>query len=228
MEQKVFKQILKCIPETDKNKKYIMNSALNIYLTWCGIRPACVPFDSESYLHPDTDIAKNVISSLNKIKGICAKAGPYYDSGIHILVYNTSPQHKTNVELLIQKVESLRSKIDTLSSQLKDSGADFWDIHNDKNIKILSAKLQPILGKLFGYLQVLKLGNSNVVANTLYHVDFQIIDINFKFGFWYSPNVKNSMFMSKCLLKLNEIKASFDKLKMPILNELEISIKIHE
>lgn len=225
MEQKVFKQILKCIPETDKNKKYIMDSALNIYLTWCGIRPACVPFDGPYSLEPHTT---KIINALNKIDGICAKEGPYYDSGIHILVYNTSSQHKTNVELLIHKVESLRSKIDMLRSQLKASGANIFGIETNKNIKILSAKLQPILGKLFGYLQVLNIRNRNVIANTLYRVDFQIKEINFKFGFWYSPNVKNNMFMNKCLLKLNEIKASFDKLKMPILNELEISIKIHE
>ena len=64
MEKKVFKQILKCIPETDKNKKYIMNSALNIYLTWYGIRPACVPFDGPYSLEPHTT---KIINSLNKI-----------------------------------------------------------------------------------------------------------------------------------------------------------------
>ena len=225
MEQKVFKQILKCIPETDKNKKYIMDAALNIYLTWCGIRPACVPFDGPYSLKPH--ITK-IINSLNKIDGICAKEGPYYDSGIHILVYNTSPQHKTNVELLIHKVESLRSKIDMLRSQLKASGADFADIHNDKNVKILLGKLNPIIGKLLGYQCPLNLSDPLFYSNDVYQIAFQIKEIQFKFGFWCPTTDKKDKVMAKCLTKLEEIKRAFDKLNMRTLNELELNIRIVE
>lgn len=231
-EKQVFKQILKCLPDTPRYKNHSMAVALDIYLVWCGIRHGCIPFDSNLYLQPNTPECDKVIMLLNKIPGIKVVVGPYYFTGISIVVYNIN----SNAESLLTKIAYYREKHDTLYTKMEKAGLEKSgpkidkfalriSIENDENIKKISSKIHQLMGKLLGFPCVLDLPyHKRDDGSILYEVIYQIPKINYYFWFWCPSTFKKELLYS--VAKLETIKAAFSKLNIPILEELELSIKI--
>ena len=115
MEKQVFKQILNSIPNK-YNKRPKLPLALDIYLTWCGIRSSCRPFafNENMELEIKSKDADTFILNINKIKNLQAKLGPYVPEGNTIIVYNT----KSSAKLLMDKIEKSRNILDKTSDKI--------------------------------------------------------------------------------------------------------------
>jgi hypothetical protein len=98
MEKRIFERIYKSIPKgIFINEDGILSASVDIYLTWCGIRPACIPFDGEvkynglssnemfSRMTTSQD-GKKCLQLLNRIPKLKVVIGPYYDTGLSIVV----------------------------------------------------------------------------------------------------------------------------------------------
>lgn len=235
MEQRIFKQILKCLPDTPKYKKHIIAIALNIYLVWCGIRPGCIPFD-EILLEPNTPECDKVIKSLNKISDIKAVIGPYYDVGISLVIYNT----KSNMEPILTKIAQLRENKEKLISKLTENFKITYNttnikepqeqlfsiINNDEDTIKINSQIHPLMGKLLGYQCELNLSAPMFYEQKLYSINYIIPKLNYHFGFWCPLSAKKEML--QCVTKLESMHTVFAKLSMPVLNELELTISIFE
>jgi hypothetical protein len=173
---------------------------------------------------------------LNKIPGITAVIGPYYDTGLSLVIYNTN----THIVSVLKKIAKLRAEKDAIRAKImnsvnptkkeklskKEQEQLMIGYHNDENIKILNSQIHPLMGKLLGYPCELDLSAPGFYANQVYSIAYQIPEINYRFGFWCPLSAKKEV--TQCITKLEIIKSAFDKLNMLILNRLELSIQVVE
>ena len=94
--KQIFTKIYNAIPKDFfLNEDGVFECAIDIYLTYCGIRPGCIPFDGEVQYggissdemlnYMDSAKGKKCINTLNNIKNLKVVIGPYYDTGTSIL-----------------------------------------------------------------------------------------------------------------------------------------------
>jgi hypothetical protein len=123
MEQRLFNKIYNSIPKNIfVNDDGILSCAIDIYLTWCGIRPACIPFDGEikyggisgnemTNRMLTTIEGKQCLAKLAKIPKLKVIIGPYYYyATTSIVIYNST----LNIEPVLAKIKSLHDEIDIL------------------------------------------------------------------------------------------------------------------
>jgi len=143
--KQIFTKIYNAIPkDLFLNKDGLFECAISIYLTYCGIRPGCIPFDGEvlyggistnemlDYMYSSK--GKKCINTLNNIKNLKVVIGPYYDAGTCIVVYNTS---------MSKFVEPLLSHIANIRSEMEGAGANGA---GDKLVHQIHIPLAKILG----------------------------------------------------------------------------------
>jgi len=218
MEKQIFNKIYNSIPKNIfVNDDGILSCAVDIYLTWCGIRPACIPFDGEvKYggicsskmieLITTTIEGKQCINKLAKIPNIKIIIGPYYDSGNSIVIYNTT----LNIEPVLEKIKSLRDKIDTLQ-QTKS---------NQKLITNTMVQIHVPMGILLGY-------QCPIDISTLY--DKKVYSISYKIntrehlGCWCPVNSKNIINATN---RLETINNALQKIKHKKINNATLEINI--
>jgi hypothetical protein len=235
MEKQVFEKILACIPAN--LKKYKMSIALNIYLTWCGIRTGCIPFDSNTYIDPHTPLGKECITQINKIDGIHAIGGPYYDVGECIVIYNTNSSNKSKTELVLKAIATARSISDKMvedevskigingfKKSLKKRQQAWKNLGQNKTYKEQQTQIHLNMGKLLGYQCQVDLSAPGFYDNPLYSIKYEIPTLLWSFGFWCPQSSKQEI--SECIAKLNDITAAFEKLEIPEIRQPELKIQI--
>ena len=237
MEKDVFKQILACVP--DKLKKYQMSIALDIYLTWCGIRTGCIPFDSETYIHPTSQLGKECITLINKIDGIRAIGGPYYDVGECIVIYNTSPAHKSKTEKIMSRIATARTIRDKMvadetnkagltgiKSSLKKRQQAWKILSPNKTYKKQNSIIHVNMGKLLSYHCPADLSAADFHNSPKYSITYEIPSLGWRFGSWCP--LKATREIQAGIGKLNNITAVFQKLEIPEIRQPELKIQLVE
>lgn len=235
MEKDVFKQILACVP--DKLKKYQMSIGLDIYLTWCGIRTGCIPFDSVTYLHPDSQLGKTCILEINKIDGIRAIGGPYYDVGECIVIYNTSSANKSKTEKVMAQIAAARTIRDKMvadetnnagqphiKSSLKKRQHAWKILSSNKTYKRQNSIIHVNMGRLLGYECPADLSAPDFFKSPKYSIKYEIPSLGWSFGAWCPLNATKPILGS--IARLNDITAAFQKLGIHKITQPELKIQI--
>lgn len=218
--KKVFQQILDSIPNTDRFKKDKMDMALNIYLTWCGIRPACIPYDGfKLRLEANTPEANNIITKINNINGLAGVIGPYYDTGISLVVYNT----KFNIMPFLNNIKNARAKKDEIFAKYKNEPNRNKILDNDKSYRKLEAIIHINMGKMLGYQCPKDL--PIFYNNPTYGIRYRIKSLKWSLGYWCLVSQKKEIL--KSLDRMALIRAAFEKIDLEEIHELNLSINIY-
>jgi hypothetical protein len=182
----LFNKIVDAIPTNIfKHKESINEAAIDIYLTACGIRPACIPFDGEVRYNGigsnemyDRIIKNNKsLIKLQQIKEITVVIGPYYDTGDAIVVCNT------------EQMKSTQKHLNTI-----------YNIRKNDNNPADNPLLHISMGKLLGYLCPSNM--SDLYKNKkLYSIEFHV-DNRSHMEVWCPIQKKN---IADALNKLEEM-----------------------
>ncbi|NBO72970.1 hypothetical protein EBV26_21250 [bacterium] len=164
--KRIFSKIYRSIPkEFFADEDGVFGCAISIYLTWCGIRPACIPFDgdyndkksissNEMFDKMMTAKGKKCLETLSTIQSLKVVVGPYYDSGTAIVVYNV--KLASMVEPLLHSIERFRQQME----RMPDRALELQD------------KIHYPLGKVLGYPCPVNL--RKVINKKSYHIGFPI------------------------------------------------------
>ena len=187
----IYKKILASIPkEFFKHDDMIESMAIDIYLTYCGVRPACTPFDClyasdlnlnhiSAFVYMTSDKGKKFLDKLKKIPNLDIAIGPYYAFDNSIVVYNTTK----NVQPLLNKIKTIRDQAELA-----------------KTAKVKNTLLNSIhipMGELLGYLCPIDI--SKIIKQPFYSISYLIKN--------------NRHFIGWCPINDKRIVKSFDKLR---------------
>lgn len=203
--RQLFNKIYKAIPDNlFKHKESINEAAIDIYLTATGVRPACIPFDGEVRYNGIGSnemierILKNhkMLDKLKKINEIEVVIGPYYDTGISIVILNKKEAKDTYK--ILNKLEKI---------------ADKYGEHRRSapNIHIL-------MGKLLGYVCPIDLEVIHK-QKQIYSIEYTI-DNRTHMEVWCPIDRKNVNKALELLERMNKVLAYLDKIAI-----LNITIK---
>ena len=226
MEKQVFEQIWNCIPNKyDKRKK--LPIALDIYLTWCGIRPSCRPFGFKNdnlELEIESKDVEAFILNINKINKLQALLGPYVPEGNLIIVYNT----ESTAKLLMDKIAKLRNILDKTDNEIHTTVKTQKNIpktlRKNKTIKNNSYIIDKLIGKLNG--NTCEFTPSSLKSKKSYIVGYGIRDFDWNYAFGCAFNRQKQLY--KSIAKLDEIRTALTKLDLPqeITRDVDFFVKI--
>lgn len=204
METTIFKKIYNSIPKNIfVNDDGVLSAAIDIYFTWCGIRPACIPFDGEvkyegisgNQMHEimtNTEAGKKCLAILNKIPNLKVIIGPYYDAGDKIVIYNTN----AGIEPLLDKIRLLRKRMNKAMEEGKDYGKIRDQIHKP-------------MGELLGYQ--CPMNTTEIFSSNIFYSIGYMIGAREHLGCWCPLNATNKL--AAASTRLIDIRRELMKIK---------------
>lgn len=208
--KEIFNLILKSLPkQVFSNNEGLFEAAIDIYLTWIGLRPACIPFDGENDMHKymSSSKGKKCLEALKKIPNINVIIGPYYDSGYNVIViYNTNMK----VEPILENISNIRTQME----QRMDSSVA-------KKYTKLKGNLHILMGELLGYQCPMNISKMSKKENEMYSISY-IIKNKPHLSNWCKISKENIV---KATSRLEDIKKALSYIDI---NDVKLQIEIEK